>query len=432
MTNILAPIFVLGVLIFIHELGHFGLAKILGIRVVRFSLGFPPKMIGKKIGETEYLISWIPLGGYVRMAGDNPEESLSGEKWEFLSRPKWQRSLVIIAGPAMNYLFAFILVWMILLFGGIGTLEPVVDQIGENSLAEQIGLQPEDRIMSVNEIPIQTWDEIYEGLLRERGDRVTVRVQRSGVEQNLEFDLSEISEEQIGDLGITPLFTTAVGEVEMDGPAYQAGIRSGDIIEDVDGTSVKRWSEMVRLIQDKPDSTVAITWRRGERSYQAAIRTRAEKVPDQEGNMRPVGFVGITSRVLYKKIGLIRSAKESARWTWETTEQIVLFIKGLFTGEVSARMVGGPIFIAQVAGQTARQGFTVLLSLMALLSVNLTLLNILPIPLLDGGQLFILLIEAIKRKTLTMKQRLVIQQLGLAIIVILLVLVLFNDVTRLR
>lgn len=430
MTTLIATIFVLGVLIFIHELGHFMLAKGLGIRVERFSLGFPPKMIGRKIGDTEYIISWIPLGGYVRMAGDNPEGPLTGARWEFLSRPRWQRMLVIIAGPAMNYLFAFLLVWMILVFGGIATVGPVIDHVLEGSLAKRLGLEPEDRIVTLDHKPISTWDEIFENLLRERGKTIPVQVERAGQIQQLVFDLSGLSRWEIQALGITPLLTTMVGDVKKGSPAQQAGIRSGDIIESIDDVPVSRWSEMVDVIQNKPYSTISVRWRRGERVYEASVKTKVYKVLDEQGNMKPVGFIGVTSQVLYKKIGIPRSALESVRWTLESTKQIVLFIKGLITGEVSPRMVGGPIFIAQVAGQTARQGFLYLLSFMAMLSVNLALLNVLPIPILDGGQLLILLMESVRRRSLSLKQRLVIQQLGLVLIIFLIMFVLFNDVTR--
>ena len=161
MITIFATIFVLGVLIFIHELGHFSAAKAMGIRVLSFSLGFPPKMIGKKVGDTEYIISWIPLGGYVKMAGANPEEPLTGADWEYLSRPRWQRMLVIIAGPALNFLFAFLLVWGILFFGGIATLDAIIDQVNVGSIAEKLGLMSNDRIVSVDGTAIVTWDEIF-------------------------------------------------------------------------------------------------------------------------------------------------------------------------------------------------------------------------------------------------------------------------------
>jgi regulator of sigma E protease len=187
---------------------------------------------------------------------------------------------------------------------------------------------------------------------------------------------------------------------------------------------------MVQLIQSKPDSVISIRWRRNGEVRQAQVRTRAVKVPDEEGHLRPVGFVGIASEIVCKRIGPLSAAKESVRWVLENTLQIVQFIKGLATGSVSVRMVGGPIFIAQVAGQTARQGLPTLLSFMALLSVNLALLNILPIPLLDGGQLLIMAIESIKGQPLSQRQRMVIQQLGLVLIIMLIAVVFFNDVTR--
>jgi regulator of sigma E protease len=248
MVTVVATIFVLGVLIFIHELGHFTVAKWLGIRVERFSLGFPPKMVGKKFGDTEYLISWIPLGGYVRMAGDNPQEPLTGAPWEFLSRPRWQRMLVIIAGPALNYIFAFLLAWMIITFGGIATVDSVIEGVRESSLAERLGLAPEDRVVSLGEKSISTWDEIFDGMLRERGDTVSAQVQRAGSIHELVFDLTDVSREEILDLGISPLFTTKVGDVEKGGPAFRAGIRSGDVIEAIDGQEVS-----CSLAKGRPD-----------------------------------------------------------------------------------------------------------------------------------------------------------------------------------
>ncbi len=431
MITLLSFIFVLGVLIFIHELGHFAVAKFLGIKVERFSLGFPPKLLGWRIGETEYCISWVPLGGYVRMAGDNPEEPLTGSPREFLSRPRWQRALVIIAGPAMNYLFAILLVSFILIVTGIGTFDTVVGEIADGSSAQNMGLEIEDRVTAVNDQVVSTWDEIYE-YLPEDGGRITIRVSRDGHSQELTGELLPATTEQPDQLGILPLFTTEVGEVEKDGPADQAGIRSGDVIEAVDGFPVERWSEMSGLIQARPDTIITLRWRRGEQILRAEIMTRSRGVPDENGEITVAGYVGITSKILRKEIGPIQAVEEGLRWTFLTTREIVQFIKGLVTGQVSARLVGGPIFIAQVAGQTARQGFTYLLYFMAMLSVNLALINMLPIPVLDGGQMCILVVEFIKGGSLTQRQRLIVQQIGLALIILLIIFVMFNDVDRLR
>jgi len=430
MTTLLSFLFVLGVLIFIHELGHFAVAKILGIKVEKFSLGFPPKMVGKKIGETEYCLSWIPLGGYVRMAGDNPEEELTGSPREFLSRPRWQRGLVIIAGPAMNYLFAILVVWLILSITGIGTYPAVIGEIAENSPAQSMGLKVEDRLTSINEIPVSTWDEIIESLPRD-GGQVIVQVQRSGQALQLAGELPPQTSERFDQLGILPLFTTEVGEVEKDGPAWQAGIRGGDVIEAVNGIPVTRWSEMAGLIQSRPDTLIALRWRHGEQIYDDTLITRSMEVPGEDGELIAAGYVGITSKIILKRIGPFQAASESIRWTLWTTREIFQFIKGLITGRVSARMVGGPIFIAQVAGQTARQGFTVLVYFMAMLSVNLALINVLPIPVLDGGQLCILLVESLKGGSLSQRQRMIVQQVGLALIILLIIFVMFNDVDRL-
>ncbi len=431
MTTLLSTLFVLGVLIFIHELGHFAVAKLMGIRVERFSLGFPPKMVGKRIGETEYCLSWIPLGGYVKMTGENPEEELTGSPREFLSRPRWQRALVIFAGPAMNYLFAILVVWLILSITGIGTFTADIGEVADGSAGQAMGLMSEDRVTAVNGHPVSTWDEIYESLPGD-GGRVTVQVQRSGRTIELSGELPPETSGRSERLGISPLFTTEVGEVEKDGPAYQAGIRSGDVIEAVNGVPVSRWSEMARLIQSRPDTLIVLRWRHEEQVFTDTVTTRSMEVPGEEdGETIAAGYVGITSKIIFKGIGPFRAARESLRWTFQTTREIVLFIRGLLTGQVSARMVGGPIFIAQVAGQTARQGFTVLVYFMAMLSVNLALINVLPIPVLDGGQLCILLVETLKGGSLSQRQRVIVQQIGLVLIFLLIIFVVFNDLDRL-
>jgi len=429
MTTLLSFLFVLGVLIFIHELGHFMVAKFLGIKVEKFSLGFPPKMVGKKIGETEYCISWIPLGGYVRMAGDNPEEELTGSPREFLSRPRWQRALVIFAGPAMNYLFAILVVWLMWSITGIGTYPAVIGEVADGSPAQTMGLKVEDRVTAVNGQQVSTWDEIIEALPEDSG-RVIVQVLRSGRTLQLAGDLPLKITDRSDRLGISPLFTTEVGEVQKNGPAYQIGIRSGDMIETVNGNPVIRWSEMARLIQSRPDTLITLRWRSGEQVRTDTLTTLSMEVPGEDGEMITAGYVGITSKVTLKRIGIFRTAMESVRWTLQTTREILQFIKGLMTGKVSARMVGGPIFIAQVAGQTARQGFDYLIFYIALLSVNLALINVLPVPVLDGGQLCILLVESLKGSSLSQRQRLIAQQIGLALIILLIIFVMFNDVDR--
>lgn len=351
MTTLWSTIFVLGLLIFVHELGHFLVAKRAGIKVEKFSLGFPPKLIGKKIGDTEYCISWLPLGGYVKMAGEDPDETkITGAPWEFSSKPVWVRGLVIAAGPFMNYLLAVVLIWGVLLFGGRAEVE---------------------------------------------SDRVVVGM-------------------------VSPL-----------SPAEEAGIKPGDQIISVDGIVVNSFEQMARYIYARVEKPVEVVWQRDGRDYKAIITTFKDKTYNERGERVAIGKIGVGQAYRLKKVGFIEAIVESFRITLAFGVEVVKFVIGLFQGTVSVKMLGGPVFIAELAGQTASRGFADLLTFAALLSVNLALLNILPIPALDGGHLLFLFIEKMRRKPLSLKQRAIIQQIGFALLIVLIVLATYNDFLRL-
>jgi regulator of sigma E protease len=350
MITAAAFIFVLGVLIFFHELGHFVVAKRSGIRVERFSLGFPPKMIGKKIGDTEYCISWIPLGGYVKMAGEDPDEAkVQGKPDEFSSKPVGVRAMVIAAGPVMNFLLAVFIFWGIFFF---------------------------------------------------RGDRVA------------HYD------------------STEVGWVASDEPADLAGIQVGDRIVAVNGVEVDSFLQMARLIYPHVEEPVQITWMHDGRESTAEITTFKDRELDENGEMKDVGKIGIGPSYTTIKVGFFKSIAGAVDMAWFILVESIKFIIGLITGTASIRLLGGPVFIAQAAGETAKSGFVSLLSFMALLSVNLSLINILPIPVLDGGHLLFLGIEKVKGTPLSLKQRATMQQIGLAFLILLIILVTYNDLLR--
>ena len=351
MITLLATIFVLGILIFVHELGHFLVAKKSGIRVERFSLGFPPRLIGKKIGDTEYCISWIPLGGYVKMAGEEPDEKeLKGEPWEFMSKPVRTRALVVFAGPAMNFILAILIFWGIIFLAGR--------------------------------------QEIHED-------------------------------------------TNQIGLVAPGGPADKAGIKSGDQIISINGIEVSTFKDMAEIIHQQVEKPVEVKWRRDEEEYTAMITTYKDRVLDEEGQFKYIGKIGIGPTYTTIKVGFFRALLEGIDTSIFILVETIKFIIELITGTASIKLVGGPVFIAQVAGQTAKTGIVSLLSFTALLSVNLCLINVLPIPVLDGGHLLFLGIEKIKGKPLSLKQRAAMQQIGLAFLILLIIFVTYNDFLRL-
>ncbi len=345
-TTIISTVFVLGVLVFIHELGHFLVAKRAGIRVDKFSLGFPPTLISKKWGETVYAIGIIPLGGYVKMAGDNPDEERSGAPWEFMSKPPWKRFSVIAAGPFMNFVLAIVILSGLFFFRG----------------------QEIDRAM--------------------------------------------------------------IGEVMPNGPAETAGMKAGDYIVSIDGVEIKTSADMIDNIKDKIEQPLSVSWMHNDELKSNTVITFRDVALTQSGDTVEVGKIGITTGRAYDRLGLFSSIKsgfsQALSYTWATFE----FIGGFFSGKSKAGDVGGPIFIAKIAGATARAGFDILLEFMALLSVNLAVLNILPIPIFDGGHLLFLAAEKIKGSPLSMKIRLLAQQAGLVFILLLIVLITYNDITR--
>lgn len=349
MITIVSFIFVLGILVFVHEFGHFIVAKRTGIKVEEFSLGFPPKMIGKKVGETEYRISWIPLGGYVKMAGENPEEELKGEPWEFMSKPVIIRTLVVSAGPIMNFLLAIFIFWGIFFFHGI----------------------PEAH-----------------------------------------------TDKRI------------IGSVAKGGPAERAGIKAGDEILSINGKKTGSFEQMAGLIQSEVEKPIEIVWKRGKDTLGATVLTTKEEILDDKGNKREVGKIGIGSTYTIKKVGLFGAFREGAKTTIFILKETVKFIFALIIGTASLKMLGGPVLIAQVAGESAKHGFASLLFFTALLSVNLSLLNILPIPALDGGHLLFLVIEKLKGRPLSVKYRAVMQQIGFALLILLIIMVTYNDILR--
>lgn len=347
MTTLLAFAFVLGILIFVHELGHFATAKMVGIKVERFSLGFPPRMIGKKIGDTDYCISWLPLGGYVKMAGmidESLDGSIQGEPWEFASKPVWQRLIVISAGSIMNILTAVVILASIAFVMGI----------------------PEP-----------------EGAL--------------------------------------------VNEVLESKPAETIGLQNGDIIVSINDQTVKTSGDLIKIVNANPGVELPIEWRRDDKTMSSNITPEL-----REGEN--IGLIGVRvgNHLVYEEAGFIDSFNAGFSNTYNFIKVILYSLKVIFTGEQSFKeAVGGPIAIAKMAGESAKLGFESLLFFTAILSINLGIINLFPFPVLDGGHLVILLIEGVRRKPLPIKTTLVIQKIGMAFLLALMIFIIFNDITKL-
>jgi len=422
-STILYFIIALGLLVFVHELGHFLVAKRAGIRVERFSLGYPPKMFGVKIGETEYCISWVPFGGYVKVAGmaDVGTEQTTGAPWEFPSKPIWVRMAVIAAGPFMNFAFAFAAFLALFSTYGIDTFESTVVNPAGHSTSALAGVRRGDRVLKVNGQEVGNEYQLSEALKATQQRGAALELLRDDQVVKLELPASD----QEG-YGLEVLLLTRVGQVVEGMPAAQIGLQPGDRITSVAQQRVRDWEEMKQQISRYPGEAILLEWERDGQPMQSQITPQAHTEGEQT-----IGQIGISPHMSQTPVGLGKALALSARVVYNSSWLILDFIRQLFQGDRSAEELGGPLRIAQLAGQTGEQGLKSFVSFLAMLSVNLAIINLLPIPVLDGGLLTFLTIEAIRRRPLTVRQHQLFQQIGLAIMLFIMVLVTFNDLNQL-
>lgn len=436
MTNILAIIFVFGLLVMIHELGHFLAAKWMGVRVEKFSIGFPPTIYSKKIGETEFSIAAIPLGGYVKMSGfidESMDSNITGADYEFNSKPIWKRVVIILGGVIMNFLLA-IVVMSALTYSQGERIIPVttVGYVGEKGVAQQIGFEKGDRIVAVNGQPVHTWNDVQQRFLDNLNHRIEFTVIRGGQTITLLYRKEWFKEKKGEQLDIGPLFDSRVGDVTPSMPAGKLGLQRGDQILEIAGKPVHDWDEMTKVIRAHPDEEITIKWKRGAQVLSGTITPQKFEEKDKQGKMQPVGKIGIGYYYDLHEVGLLASLQDGTVKTFELIGLNIKSIAWVLTGTKSAsEIIGGPIMIAKMAGDAAQAGWQYLWYLIAALSAVLAFFNVLPIPGLDGGHLFFILLEGVMGKPLPINVRLKIQQIGVAILLTLLVFIVYIDLRRL-
>jgi regulator of sigma E protease len=429
-TDVIAVSIVLGVMIFVHEWGHFIAAKLSGVRVEVFSLGFGTRLFGMKRGDTDYRVSALPFGGYVRMAGDNPVEERTGADYEFLSKPRWVRVLIACAGPAMNILLAFVIFWGIFWLAGIPTnvkfrQVATVAAVPENVLPD--AAQTGDQIVEVNGTKTPTWEKVltaFESI--KSGDTVSLVVLRNGVNQSLSVKTPDkFSAFQV--VGYPPM-SPLLDEVAIGSPAEKAGLRAGDLITSMNGKPVVVWNQLVDAVHQSNGKEINFTVQRDGKSETLAVTPILSM--DTEGQM--VYQIGVAPKTQdeYERQQFLGSAKDAGVATVQVMKQITQVLGGLFTGKVSVRQLSGVVGIARVSGQAAKHGPLSFLEFMAAISLNLGLLNLLPIPILDGGHILLLAIEGSLRRDLSIgvKERFV--QVGLVFLLGILGFVMYSDILK--
>lgn len=430
MTTLLAFLFVLGVLVFVHELGHFLMARRLGVRVLTFSLGFGPKLLKARRGDTEYCVSVIPLGGYVKMAGEHGEENRSGAPDEFMSKSKWERFLVLVMGPAMNLVLAVIVMWFVLYQGAEEPAyeiePPVVGSVAEDSPAARAGIAVGERIVSVAGRAVDTWDALFMEVLPRAEREIPIVVRGAGGrERTLQVTPDAQTRFEMGDLGVGPAVHPQIVQVMPDEPADRAGLRVRDVIEAVDGEPVDR-AGLIARINASPDVPLTLTVRRGGEALDVRV------TPALRGD---VGLTGMSIAPYETRIvepGFVEAFGMSLRRNYEWSGLIFQTLWGLLTAETSPRQLVGPVGIAQLSGSAAQVGWVQLFSLMAMISLNLGILNLLPIPILDGGHIFIMGMEGVARRDFSMRVKERMLLAGFVVLMMLMVTVIYNDLTRIQ
>jgi regulator of sigma E protease len=425
---------ILGFMILIHEFGHYAVAKLLGVRVEQFAIGFGKRLLGFKRGETDYRINAIPLGGYVKMSGENPMDERTGDPAEFLSHPRWHRFLIAIAGPAMNILLAIGLltgVYMVHFEYPLFLDKPaVISWVKHDSAAAQAGLQPGDRITRIDGVDNPTWDQVYPVVTLSPNQPLEVTVQRG--EQSLHKTIvpKPVTTSEIGSAGWSPEQPVIVGDMEPEMPAAKAGIREGDKIVAMDGTALPTIDAMIESLQVTKDKPINLTIERDGHKLDFQVQPVLAKTEDASESRYRIGFQNATEM----KIGKLPFGEAFSRSLEENKKGSLLIlelVQKLVRRQVSLRTVEGPIGIGRAAGQAASEkGWTPLLALTAAISLNLGIFNLLPIPILDGGVILLLFVESLMRRDISLRIKERIYQAAFVFLVLFAVMVIYNDLVK--
>lgn len=436
---------VLGVLVAFHELGHFLAARWVGVKVLKFSLGFGPKLIGRKMGETEYLLSAIPLGGYVKLFGEDETEATNQEDRarSFAHQKLWGKVLIVAAGPGFNFILAYFIfaAWLAtgapLFIPTFQDLSPDIEAMTPGSPADTAGIRIGDRVSRVNGRDISTRTELFDAVAKSNGQPLTLEIKRGEQVKTITVAPTTApgpqasAQETAYYLGVeeTPPLVTSVIQ---GSPASKAGIQAGDYVVNIEGQTIHTWSQITGIVREHPNRQLRVeVLREGQRvPLTVTPSAEKEKVNGQSIEVGKIGLAGPGGRSVMRSSSPLLSLYDGMKATWGWTELTAIGLYKMVVGDISSKNIGGPLTIANISGEAASQGVSSVVFLIAILSINLGVLNLLPIPILDGGHLLFFLIEGILRKPLGERQRELAQQAGLVLLVGVMIFAFWNDLER--
>ena len=435
--SIVSGILLLGILVFVHELGHFCVAKLNHVKVLKFSLGFGPRLVSRRYGETEYMLCAIPLGGFVQMLGEGGGEhgedvelSPEDQKRSFAAQSVWRRTAIIAAGPIMNLVLPFLVLPVSYLVGvQMPTYlqeQPCAGYVIEDSVSANAGFLAGDCIQTFNGESVNSWESVNRQLISEIGGQLVFKVDRGGEKLDLTVNAADGSPEGLQAMGFLPRQEARIGNLSQGMPAQDAGIKVDDLIVAINGHEISSWYDLRPVIQEKPGAELTVTVdRAGELISMTLVPVQVE----DNGDFL-IGIMPAQESVL-TRFGLVDAFKAGSDRTFQLIEVTLIFIQKLFAGHISTDNIGGPIQVVQIAGQAAQSSLASILGVLAFLSIQLGILNLLPIPILDGGHLFFNFFEIVRGRPLSLKARESLQQVGLVLLIMLMVLAFYNDIVRL-
>jgi regulator of sigma E protease len=437
---------VLGILIIVHELGHFFMARFCGVGVERFSVGFGPVLWRFRGKETEYCLSLIPMGGYVKMMGDdeNPLEGGKAAKVDpakaFNNKSLAARFMIVFAGPAMNFVLAVFIAAAMFMFIGRPVAPAEVGRVTEGGPAAQAGLRTGDRITAVDGKAVQYWEDLARVVQAANGRPLEVAVQgRDGASRKVALIPVQAKrkdlfgdDQVVWEVGASSYLPPTIGDVIPGDPAEQAGLKAGDVVGALDGQPVMAWDELAEKIHQRAGQPTRLEVKRGTESLTITVTPKKGKVPGPDGKETEVGLVGIrpAGATLMVRSNPLSAMWEGLAWSTDVTAKTGIGLYKIVVGQLDRSNIGGPIQIAKTAGEQARQGIVSLSLFTAVISINLFLLNLLPVPMLDGGHLLFFAFEAVLGRPLSVRKREVAQQVGFALLMLLMVFAFYNDFKR--